>query len=353
VRVFFALVVILVISKKMDPGQTSYSELIKAFYTGKISVKEEVELYHAIQNDKKLKREFFEFERSYDFPMNQLTKENWKRILSKEFRLSNQIRAGRIAYIGLRYAAIFLIGFISFWLLQNVIPGRPEPSAKSYCELVVPKGQKSQLNLPDGTTVWLNSESRLRYPADFLQGERWADLSGEAFFDVARNTGKPFVVKTTDFNIKVTGTKFNVTAYKDFDRTEASLEEGKIELLSSSGRTKIVELEPNQKIIFSKGGHEYSIVRSKPGIESSWKNNEFVFEDIEFSEFAKRLERWYDVEILFTDPELFKIRYTGKFKNKETIWQVLDMIKLTTNIEYTLNDRKLIIKKTGKIKGGK
>jgi ferric-dicitrate binding protein FerR (iron transport regulator) len=330
----------------MDSEQTSYSDLIKAFYTGQISVKEEAELYRALQNDKELKKEFFEFEENYDFPMNQLTKDNWNRLLLREFKLSDRRKTGRVIYIGLRYAAIFLIGFISFWLLQNVIPGKPEPLAESYCELVVPKGQKSQLNLPDGTTVWLNSESRLRYPADFLQGERWADLSGEAFFDVTRNTGKPFVVKTNDFNIKVTGTKFNVMAYEDFDRTEASLEEGKIELLSTSGKVKIAELEPNQKIIFSKEKHEYAIVPSKPEIESSWKNNEFVFENIEFSEFARRLERWYDVEILFADQELSKIRYTGSFKNKETIWQVLDIIKLTTKIEYTLNDRKLIIKKT-------
>jgi len=194
--------------------------------------------------------------------------------------------------------------------------------------------------------VWLNSESKLRYPANFSQKERWVELSGEAFFSVTRHGDQSFFVKTTDFNIRVTGTKFNVMAYEDFNRTEASLEEGRIELLSNSGKEKIAQLKPNQKIIFSKEKHEYTIVKSKPEIESSWKNNEFVFEDIEFSEFAKRLERWYNVEIIFADQELSKIRYTGKFKNKETIWQVLDIIKLTTNIEYTLNDRKLIIKKT-------
>lgn len=331
----------------MDPVQTSYSELIKAFYTGQISVKEEAELYEALQNDKKLKKEFFEFEKDYDFPMNQLTKNNWNRLLSREVKSSDQLKSSRFIYTGLKYAAIFFIGFISYWFLQNGIQSKPESLAGNYCELIVPKGQKSQLHLPDGTTVWLNSESRLRYPASFSQKERWVELSGEAFFSVIKHDDQPFFVKTTDFNIKVTGTKFNVMAYEDFNRTEASLEEGRIELLSNSGKEKlkIAQLEPNQKIIFSKEKHEYTIVKSKPEIESSWKNNEFVFEDIEFSEFAKRLGRWYNVEIIFADQELSKIRYTGKFKNKETIWQVLDIIKLTTNIEYTLNDRKLIIRK--------
>lgn len=329
----------------MDPKQTSYAELIKAFYTGQISVKEEAELYKALQNDRRLKEEFFDFEQTYDFPMGQLTKDNWNKLISRKFRSTDQLKKQRIIYAGLKYAAIFLIGCISFWLLQNIFQNKSGSFVESYCELVVPKGQKSQLHLPDGTTVWLNSESRLRYPANFSQGERWVDLSGEAFFNVTRNNGRSFIVKTNDFNIRVTGTKFNVMAYEDFDRTEASLEEGKIELLSSSGKVKIVELEPNQKVLFSKEKREYTIVKSKPEIESSWKNNEFVFEDIEFSEFAKRLERWYDVEILFADRELSRIRYTGKFKNKETIWQVLDIIKLTTKIEYTLNDRKLIIKK--------
>lgn len=220
----------------MDPVQTSYSELIKAFYTGQTSVKEETELYKALQNDKKLKKEFFEFEKNYDFPMNQLTKNNWNRLLSREIKSVDQLKSSRYIYTGLKYAAIFFIGFISYWLLHNVIQSKPESLAENYCELVVPKGQKSQLYLPDGTTVWLNSESKLRYPANFSQKERWVELSGEAFFSVTRHGDQSFFVKTTDFNIRVTGTKFNVMAYEDFNRTEASLEEGRIELLSNSGK---------------------------------------------------------------------------------------------------------------------
>lgn len=331
----------------MEPEQASYSELIQKFYAGQISVKEEGELYNALQNNKELKKEFFEFERNYDFPMDQLTKDRWNKLISGRYRSGGELKKQRIIHAGLKYAAIFLIGCFSFWFLQNIIRDKPGSVAGSYCELVVPRGQKSQLHLPDGSTVWLNSESKLRYPANFSQKARWVELSGEAFFDVTRNDGQSFVVKTNDFDIKVTGTKFNVMAYEDFNRTEASLEEGKIEILDNSGKgnTEIAVLEPDQKFVFSEQKHEYTIVRSNPEIESSWKNNEFVFENIEFSEFARRLERWYDVEITFADKELSGIRYTGKFKNKETIWQVLDIIKLTTKIEYTLTDRKLTIKK--------
>lgn len=327
-----------------------YNRLMETFYKGEISKKEEEKLYLAIESDAILKAQFLEMEANYIFPVNRNTMSNWEVVLTKmnkEYRSPKNHRK-EIYFQSLKIAAVFILGMIAYWFIDSLTHRIDEPtSTEAYYEMIVPKGQKSELILPDGTYVWLNSESRLKYPVTFSENNRKVELIGEGFFKVAKHNQKDFWVKTKDFDIKVIGTEFNVMAYADFKRTEASLEKGKIEIYASldSSSPKIAELNPSQKIIYSEQNKSFKVAKSDPLVESSWRRNEFVFEDLPFSEFARRLERWYNVEITFADPELSSIKYTGKFKNKETIWQVLDIVKLTTNIDYTLIDRKLIIKR--------
>lgn len=330
-----------------------YKRLMEAFYKGEISKKEEEELYLALKEDVSLKVQFLEMEANYAFIVNRNTRSNWDALQLKMNNvypsLKNRRKEIYIRY--LKFAAVFVFGMIAYWFV-NLLSQKIEStySEEAYYEMIVPKGQKSELVLPDGTYIWLNSESRLKYPVAFSKNNRKVELIGEGFFKVTKQNQKDFWVKTKDFDIKVTGTEFNVMAYADFKRTEASLEEGKIEIYTSldSSSPKIAELNPSQKIIYSEQNKVFTVTNSNPLVESSWRRNEFVFEDLPFSEFAKRLERWYNVEITFADPELASVKYTGQFKNKETIWQVLDIIKLTTNIDYTLTDRKLIIKRRNK-----
>lgn len=330
-----------------------YRRLMEAFYKGEISIKEEEELYLALDKDASLKEQFLEMETNYSFIANKNTRSNWDAVQLKMDKIypSLENRRKEIYTRYLKFAAVFVFGMTAYWFVNFLSQEIESTTSKdAYYEMIVPKGQKSELVLPDGTYVWLNSESRLKYPVNFSIDDRKVELVGEGFFKVTKQNQKDFWVQTKDFDIKVTGTEFNVMAYADFGRTEASLEKGKIEIYKSldSSSPKIAELSPSQKIIYSEQNKNFSVIKSNPKVESSWKRNEFVFEDLPFSEFAKRLERWYNVEITFTDPELSSIKYTGQFKNKETIWQVLDIIKLTTNIDYTLNDRKLIIKRRNK-----
>lgn len=330
-----------------------HKRLMEAFYKGEISIKEEEELYLALKKDASLKVQFLEMEANYALLVNPNTRSNWETVQLKMNKVypSSKNRRKEIYIRYLKFAAVFVFGMLSYWFVSFISQEiESVTSREAYYEMIVPKGQKSELILPDGTYVWLNSESRLKYPANFSQNNRKVELVGEGFFNVTKQNQKDFWVKTKDFDIKVTGTKFNVMAYADFKRTEASLEEGKIEIYTSvdSSSPKIAELNPTQKIIYSELNRNFIVTESNPLVESSWRRNEFVFEDLPFSEFARRLERWYNVEITFADPELALIKYTGQFKNKETIWQVLDIIKLTTNIDYTLTDRKLIIKRRNK-----
>ena len=206
-------------------------------------------------------------------------------------------------------------------------------------ETIVPRGEKSQLVLPDGSKVWVNSESRLSYPGNFMNGNRKLKLSGEAYFEVAKLNGEPLTVETNDYSVHVLGTKFNVMAYPDFNRTETSLIEGKIEICKGEQTIPIV---PGQIVTYQE--NRFKIKEDNTRLTTRWKDDIFDFDKITFKELVTRLERWYNVEIDVKNPELNRIIYSGVFKNEETIWQVLQTFELTLPIRYERVDfRKFVI----------
>jgi ferric-dicitrate binding protein FerR (iron transport regulator) len=241
----------------------------------------------------------------------------------------------------LQIAAILLIGLVSGFSLGYLLQKPEQPGTEvAWFETHVSRGEKSQLMLPDGSKVWINSESNLSYPSNFMSGNRVIKLSGEAYFEVAKSDNKPFLVKTRDYDIRVLGTKFNVTAYADFKRTETSLIEGKIEILKGD---KVFPAAPGQEITFI--NHHFSIKETNTNLSTKWKDDIFDFDKIPFKELIVRLERWYDVEIEIQNTELNDILYSGIFKNEETIWQVLNTFQLTIPIRYSrVGFRKFLIK---------
>ena len=191
-----------------------------------------------------------------------------------------------------------------------------------------PRGHKSLVKLPDGTQVWLNANSRLVYNT-FSSNRRQVELKGEAFFNVARNKKAPFIVKTDECEIEVLGTIFNVMAYNDFGRKEITLLSGKVNVHSENAENV---LEPGQAMIMT--DHKIKVVDVNPYQASGWVVNKFNFQNIPLSELMKRLENWYDVDIVLENNTGKEINFTGTFKNEETIWQVLDAIKFYTPISY-------------------
>jgi ferric-dicitrate binding protein FerR (iron transport regulator) len=193
--------------------------------------------------------------------------------------------------------------------------------------------------LPDGSKVWVNSESRLSYPSDFMSGDRKLRLTGEAYFEVAKKQGENLVVETKDYSVSVLGTRFNVMAYPDFNRTETSLIEGKIEIKKDEQTIPVV---PGQILTYAE--NQFKIKSDNTKLTTRWKDDVFDFDKISFRELIIRLERWYDVKIEVKNPELNKIIYSGVFKNEETIWQVLQTFELTLPIRYERVDfRKFVI----------
>jgi len=215
----------------------------------------------------------------------------------------------------------------------------------TYTSFNVPFGSKSFIELPDGSTVALNSGSHLRFPSHFEKENRIVYLSGEGFFKVTHKTQKPFTVSTKEMNIHVLGTEFNVMAYDDVNHTETTLNKGSIKITSPDSDVKAtgIELKPNQKATKNHRTGKINIINTDSKLDSYWVENKFHFKSIPFSELIKRLERWYNVEIIVKSEYLKKTVYSGKFNNEESIWEILDAIQLTTPITYTHKLRKIYI----------
>ena len=226
-------------------------------------------------------------------------------------------------------AALLLFGLIISILIPDKHVGQPEGMQV----FSVPLGSKSKLLLGDGTEININSGSELTYSNNFSAKNRSVTLKGEAFFKVKHDAAHPFIVKTMDFDVKVTGTQLNVCNYSDDQFSSATLADGKISL-NIKNSAKLIEVKPGEKFLLDRNAKSYTLKRTDIDKELAWKDGEFIFKNIPFPELVKRLERWYDVKLTYTDKKLLAYSYTGRFKNQETIWQVLDAIRMTSPVSY-------------------
>lgn len=231
-------------------------------------------------------------------------------------------------------AAILIFGL----LLGSTFTYLFYPNQKASEQLVfeTPRGEKSMVTLPDGTEVWLNANSRLIYNS-FSDSHRQVELKGEAFFKVAHNEQAPFVVRTNECDVKVLGTTFNVMAYEEFGRKEITLLNGKVNVCMDGAEQL---LKPGQALILK--DHQIQVLEVNSTESSAWVDNKFNFRNIPLSELIKRLENWYDVDIALENRSGKDIRFSGTFKNHETIWQVLDAVKVYIPIQYKKTDLRQI-----------
>jgi len=321
----------------MTPNPDRIAQLTKQFYLGQTSEDEEEELYDFMNTHPEYMKIFNRYNSDFQ-ASNQATNLAWERLSIRRKPIPEaKTSTIRNLFPFFRYAAVFLLALLCYYGVQQL-----SYKSESYCELIVPKGQKSQLLLPDGSKVWINSESKLRYPTNFSKESRFLELSGEAYFQVTHDENHPFIVRTNEYDVKVHGTEFNLMAYDDFGRTETILLKGSVEIIDAHNSESII-LKPNEKLTYSKTDGKYKVTSNTEPNVGAWKDNQFVFIDVPFKELCSRLSRWYDVDVVLADTDLEKIRYRGNFKNKETIWQVMDIIKTTTPIDYKLQDRKLTI----------
>lgn len=221
-----------------------------------------------------------------------------------------------------------------------------------YTETFAPRGQKSQIVLADGTKVWLNSDTKIRYPGNFDKKQREIYLDGEAFFEVTKNEKQPFIVKTSGIDIKVLGTNFNVKAYSEEDQIETSLFEGKI-LIVNEGNVKSEKIEtevnPGQSYLYSKNSNSLSINKFPQDEINGWKKNQLIFKDDTFSNLVRKVERWYNVKIIY-DEKLFNDRHlTVELYEGERLELLMDIISLALSVDYIYNKGTIVLTPKSKI----
>lgn len=268
----------------------------------------------------------------------------WENIQREIHHKAKQIplytRSLLIRISGIAAALALITGFSLSFLFnegdKNWMAGRSENV------VIAPSGQKSQLILPDGTLVWLNSGSRLTYSYAFNTRDRVVNLEGEAFFDVTKDQQYPFVVKTGGVDVKVLGTAFNVQAYTDEADVTVALLRGRVSLLSAADQNLLTSLSPDQMATVSKNDLSYQVASCDAGIESSWHQNLLKFDGTSAEEVWKKLERWYGVRITLSNAKPSNA-YWFTVKT-ESLTELLEMINKITPIEYKLDGEEVTVR---------
>jgi len=242
----------------------------------------------------------------------------------------------------LKYAAVFVLAFVLGSLsLYFVNRSGQDQLTTLYNTIDVPFGERSQITLYDGTKIWLNSGTKFTYPVSFGRNSREVQIEGEAFFDVAKNPDRPFVVSAGQLKVEVLGTQFNVCAYADDTEFSATLEEGAINAVNiKSGRS--VTLKPGEQLVLNRTTNNLSLQRVNTELYTSWKENLLKFEDAPFEDVIKKMERWYDVKITVDAKINTQERYTMTIKT-ESLREMLQLVSKTTRMNYEIKENNVQI----------
>ncbi len=206
-------------------------------------------------------------------------------------------------------------------------------------KLTVPRGGKYRLILPDGTKVWLNAASELRFPTAFPGAERVVELNGEGYFEVAADADQPFIVKTANLRVEVLGTHFNVKAYPDEPSTNTALLEGSVKIVTQSGSSSVLKPGDLAKV---DAGHSITVTREPdPAQAIAWKEGFFAFRNAEIAVILREIGRWYDVDIKHEGP-LTRRRFTGKVSRSYSLAETLSILE-ASDLHFRQEGKNIIV----------
>ena len=208
-------------------------------------------------------------------------------------------------------------------------------------KVTVPRGGEFKLTLSDGTVVHLNSETVLSYPVRFAGDTREVELHGEAYFEVAKDAARPFIVKTSHYNIEVLGTRFEVNTYGDRDEVSATLVEGSVRVGVGS---RFVVIKPNQQFTFNTKSGTIEVNEVDAAREVMWKDGILVIDNEAFRDVVWKLERWYGVSIVNETGLVFTQSFSGEF-DREDIHMAIESLCTNLNITYTMDKDRIILKR--------
>ena len=231
----------------------------------------------------------------------------------------------------LKYAAILVLAFVSGLYAHSVLTG--DSDNVQYAEMEVMYGQTGHLFLFDGTEVWLNSGTKFKYPNKFNQNERNVFMEGEAYFKVAPNKHLPFKVKTGKLEVEVLGTSFNLSAYPSEPTQSVFLDEGKVQINDLVGH-KIGDIIPGQIAVKTDGNSSIQVQNADSYFYTSWKDGKITFSSEKLSDIAKKMERWYNVEIRFSQESLKDYNFSGTILRAKPIDQTIMAMEQLAPIRF-------------------
>ncbi len=256
-----------------------------------------------------------------------------QQILARIKELNNTPERKTIQLNGLKYAAIIVLvalfsGTIGYFVFQS----KNNIYQSAYTEIIVPNGERSTVVLPDGSKVQLNSGSILKFKSSFDSNNRTVSLDGEGYFEVSHDKSKPFFVETTNFQVEVLGTKFNVSSYTDDANTTAYLESGKVKINLEDGQS--ILLKPTESTEYNKTTNTIRKFAYDDSRYTDWTRGILTFNGETIEELSKKLERRFGVQIAFSDDTVKQRIYTGSIKDQD-LKTVLEAIKFTSSLNYT------------------
>lgn len=278
------------------------------------NLKESIQINHLI--DLTIKK--FDSEKAFDKFLSITENEN----LKVKHKFSTTIQP----YF--KYAALLVIAFmIGFYFIKT---------SNSYTTIVTVKGQKTRIELEDGTKIWLNASSKIAYKKDFLKDERIIKLSGEAYFEVAKLDGKPFLVELQDNSIiKVLGTSFDVKSYPEDTKSIVTLLEGKIKLVPKNDISKEMVMEPGTSVLIENSSNTIQLLTNVNSNSALlWRNDELDFNKENLKDIVNELNRVFNVQISIKSEELNNHLFTASFKKGTTITNILKALSISGNFNF-------------------
>lgn len=207
--------------------------------------------------------------------------------------------------------------------------------------LRVPRGGEYTLKLEDGTMVWMNSESELKYPVHFAGNERRVILSGQAFFKVTPDCSKAFIVETSSMEVRVFGTSFDVMAYQDEKSFATTLVEGSVKVSGKNGTEGEMMLQPGKQVLCVNG--KLQVKEVDTDLYTAWMCGRFTFASEPLDMVLRKLERWYDIRFQLENEHIRQRKFTGSVSRYSDITKILEMLELTTNIHFSIRGDQIVV----------
>ncbi|WP_085537372.1 FecR domain-containing protein [Massilibacteroides vaginae] len=296
------------------------------YFQGELKQEERLRLLRAIESNKELKQEFIELKNlqtlaSYAYNEEKDHLESGKSYHLFIRRLKHKRLLNLVAKAASIAAAVIVLVTVTYLYTINQVQNLQDEQLLS---LHVPAGQRLKFTLQDGTSVWLNSRSTLYYPASFTKDKRRVAVEGEALFNVTHDAERPFIVSAEGIDMKVLGTTFNVFSYPETEIFRTSLLEGSLMVYPENDESGSVVLKPSEQVTVEKG--KMKVERIPDTGYFLWTEGIYSFYNESLANILKKLELYFDIEIIVKDPTIYTWEYTGKFRQRDGIDEILRII---------------------------